>query len=397
MRHDHTEWVIHFVRDRMPSQDFPGHTEEERLFYAGGELAPDASAFEVLCCIIRLGGITPGYSFRKGKTTIYGGKPAICATEMPLYSFADYVKSRAKSETVSAYGIAFLKSEFHLAGGRHAIYALSQDGFTMVENDQTRRILPSDVLPRAEQYRYVAYNPNSSSLWIDWSHEREWRWVQKDEERDVIWVSGPHGTGDTPALPLFKGKLDGRPFTKVCIIVWTREEADKIQKMLTGFYFAGGNNYDTSFDRDLIKNSKIIILADVVAAVETGKQLESQTIEGLEDAQLIESIKILPPPKNAAEHARKAISKAHKAADTAHKIFVKKHGNGDVFEWVSHVSTEDVTDAMVQYMLSHKLATGPYDGVVWIDLPASYNEAGCRAAAKSLEEYLNIEVFWKPR
>jgi hypothetical protein len=113
MRHDHTRWLTHFVRDRLPEQDFPGESEDEAAYFEGGELEPDADAFSVLKTIIRLGGIIPGYSFRSGRTTIYGGRPAVCATEMPLYSFAQYVQSRNDPAKVSAYGIAFLKSEFY--------------------------------------------------------------------------------------------------------------------------------------------------------------------------------------------------------------------------------------------------------------------------------------------
>jgi len=57
MRHDHTKWLTHFVRDRNEIQDIPGETEDECNYYVGGELEPDASAFEFLKSIIRLGGI----------------------------------------------------------------------------------------------------------------------------------------------------------------------------------------------------------------------------------------------------------------------------------------------------------------------------------------------------
>ena len=58
-----------------------------------------------------------------------------------------------------------------------------------------------------------------------------------------------HGNyGPTPALPVFKGRIDGRQATRVCIIVWTQEEAEGIRRSLTGFYLAGNNNYDTRFD-----------------------------------------------------------------------------------------------------------------------------------------------------
>ena len=167
MRHDHTSWLIHFVRDRDPDQDFLGETEDEYNLSVGGELGPDASAFEVLLSIIKIGGLIPGYSLRNGRTTIYGGDPVICATEMPLYSFANYVKEVNNTKKVSAYGIAFLKSEFYNASGRPVIYGLASNNEFKYSGELTayRKILEESVLPKSEQYRYVAYNPSFGNSW----------------------------------------------------------------------------------------------------------------------------------------------------------------------------------------------------------------------------------------
>ena len=174
------------MRDRVPEQDFPGQSEEEAGHFQGGEVDCDASAFEVLQAIVRLGGITPGYSFRNSTTTIYGGNPAICVTGMTIYYFAQYAKARGGSDKVSAYGIAVRKSEFYEAGGRPVIYGLSTDTPRYKTNTPYRRIYEDSVLPRSEQYRYVAYNPTNKGRWIDWSHEREWRWVVQYEDADEI-------------------------------------------------------------------------------------------------------------------------------------------------------------------------------------------------------------------
>jgi hypothetical protein len=394
---------MHFVRDRVPFQDFPGKTEEEYLSLAGGELDHDATAFEVLLAIIRLGGITPGYSFRNDRTTIYGGSPAVCVTEMPLYSFADYARSQKDNTKVSAYGIAFLKTEFYDAGGRPAIYGLSRADIKMVQNDPRCRTLPERVLPLAEQYRYVAYNPSGSTNWIDWSHEREWRWIPQDKDRDEIWVQDHNlAIGPTPALPIFKGRLDGRPFSKLCIIVWTKAEAERVQELLTAMYLAGSNNYDTPFDTDLIRKSNIIILSDVITAVESGN-LESQTIEGLEAADLLEPIKLHATPSNAAKIANDAIKDAAKAADLALKKFAALHGEGSGSCGFAHAVTESVTNPIVQYMIQDGLASRPLDGRVWINFPypfsqsLDYQEAACAAAAKSLSKSLGIDVWVQSR
>lgn len=400
MRHDHSKWLMHFVRDRIPEQDFPGETEEEYLFHAGGELEHDADAFAVLKTIIRLGGMRPGYSFRNGKTTIYGGQPALCVTEMPLYSFADYARSRNDSAKVSAYGLAFLTSEFYGAGGRPAIYGLSTDSPQMDENSSYSRIFANNVLPRSEQYRYVAYNPSSKSHWIDWSHEREWRWIPQDEDRDQIWVEDHNGMfGPVPALPQFKGKENGCEFNEICIIVWTKDEAAEIQELLTGFYLAESYNYDTPFDRGVIAKSKIIVLTDVILAVESGKHLQSQTIQGLEAANLLEPILIASAPPNAMATSKKAFELAGLAADEAQAEFRKSYGEGDGYCGFAHVTTTEVTHPMVQFLLENDMASGPFDGRVWINVPVDSNQsvdferAGCDAAAKSINKSLGITAF----
>jgi hypothetical protein len=401
LRHDHTDWVTHFVRDRNPDQDFPGQDEDEFGFFAGGELDAGATAFEVLQTIIRLGGITPGYSFRNGRTTIYGGNPAVCATEMPLYSFATYAKKTANTSKVSAYGISFRKDEFFAAGGRPAIYGLSKGSASYVINHATRRILAEDVLPRHEQFRYVAHNPSGQTVWIDWSHEREWRWIPRSPDEDQIWVQDYNGIyGPTPALPIFKGKLDGRPFSRVCVIVWTQEEAELIKEMLTGFYLAGSNNYGTPFDRELIAASKIIVLQDVINAVEHGKDVNAQTIEGLAQANLLNSIEIKSPPPDVEKIIDIAMGAAGEAVLDAAKAFKAEHGAGSGYCGFAHAVTYDVTNAIVQHLLATNRASGPFDGRVWIGFPHSggsqemdYNEAIATAAAKALSKHLGISVY----
>jgi len=369
-RHDHTAWVTHFVRDRNPEQDFPGEDEDTVERYAGSELEWDATAFEVLKAIIRLGGIMPGHSFRNGRTTIYGGRPAMCATEMPLYAFASYARSRAEKGTVSAYGISFLKSEFFESGGRAAIYGLTTDNVTYLENKSLSRIFDDCVLPRHEQFRYVAHNPSKSGPYIDWSHEREWRWIPKNDKLDEVWAEGFDGIGPKPALPLFKGRLEGRPFSRVCVIVWTTEEAQEVRELLTALYLAGSNNYGTPFDRKLIERSHIIVLENVVAAVEAGNDINAQTIEGLTEAQLLEPVKLAPPPDNAEEIVKEAFEAAAIAASAARDAHFAKYGDQRGGFGFAHAVTTDVTNPIVQYLLATNRASGPFDNEVWINYPS---------------------------
>lgn len=400
-RHDHTAWLTHFVRGRKPEQDFPGEDEEESGHYAGGEIGCDADAFDVLKTIIRLGGLIPGYSFRKGRTTIYGGQPAVCATEMPLYAFATYARERAKLGNVSAYGIAFLKSEFYAAGGRPAIYGLSTDNVSYLHNTATCRVIDESILPKREQFRYVAHNPVRLQGRIDWSHEREWRWVPQNSDLDEIWVKDFHSMlGPTPALPIFKGNLDGRHFSRACIIVWSNEEADDIRELLTGLYLAGANNYGTPFDKKLIERSRIIVLEDVVSAVECGNDIDAQTIEGLAEAQLLQSITITTAPTNADEIVAAAFAAASEAAVAADAAYTAKYGERFSGFGFAHVATTEVTNPIVQHLLATGNASGPYDGEVWIKWPGTTGssdldraEAVCRAVAKVLSERLGISVY----
>lgn len=404
MRHDHTEWLTHFVRGRNPAQDFPFENEEQNGWFCGGELGWNASAFDVLKTIIRLGGITPGYSFRGGRTTIYGGQPAICATEMPIYSFASYARDRADPTSVSAYGISFLKSEFYAAGGRQAIYGLSTDQVRYIKNDTLSRIFEDSILPLREQYRYVAHNPASYLRRIDWSHEREWRWIAQDLDLDEIWAKNYNGQLDPiPALPIFKGQLEGRSFTRLCVIVWSQEEAEEIRRLITSLYLASSNNYDTPFDKNLLLRSRIIVLKDVVDAVESKRDLDAQTIEGLARAQLLQAVVVTTPPTNAAATVAAAMAAAGAAATNATALFVRK-GNGFILQGFAHAVTYDVTHPIVQYMLSSGEAMGPFDGAVWIKYPGAYGATEidlavnvAQAASDVLSSQLGIDVHVETR
>jgi hypothetical protein len=400
MRHDHTNWLIHFVRNRNPEQDFPGQSEDDANYFSGGELELDASAFQVLCSIIRLGGLIPGYSFRKGKTTLYGGAPVVCVTEMPLYAFASYVKQVANTSKVSAYGIAFLKREFYAAGGRPAIYGLSTADVTYEENNWMQRILSPAVLPKAEQYRYVAYNP-SENHWIDWSHEREWRWKVTNPNREYIWCMAGDGTyGPTPGLPLFSGKVEDACFSRVCVIVWSNQEAAEVQELLTGLYLAGSNNYGTPFDKEVIYNSRIIVLEDIIKAVESGQNLNAQTIEGLEEADLVRPIILKDATPKQAMLVKLALEAAKQVGMQAANDYIQKHPQDVGGCGRAAAATYDVTNELVQYMLKEGIATGPYDGRVEIrandEWPPrqgrEYFEAIYREFAKCLSQHLGIQL-----
>jgi hypothetical protein len=181
------------------------------------------------------------------------------------------------------------------------------------------------LLPLSEQYRYVAYKPTKDK-WNDWSHEREWRWKYNSNEEHQISSMQSFETFDSaPGLPLFLGKENGGDFSTVAIIVWTREEADKIQEMLTGFYFAASNNYCAEFSQAVIAKSKIIILEDVIKAVEADNNLNAQTIEGLSESQLLQPIFIQRDTEAYQSLIEETFSEAATACQAAADQYVLLH------------------------------------------------------------------------
>ncbi|HIH4450218.1 TPA: hypothetical protein ACYSLL_004237 [Salmonella enterica] len=375
MRHDYTNWLIHFVRDRDLDQDYPAETEDEYELLVGGELEPDASAFSVLFNILKIG-LKPYYSFRNGRTTIYGGTPAICVTEMPIYSFAQYIKDRKDTKKISAYGIAVLKDEFFCAGGRPVIYGTTKSNVTFEINDYNYRILDQSIFHQSEQYRYVAYNP-AGNRWIDWSHEREWRWRENNNSNAVVYYKD-HNLCHTesPGLPLFVSKNNGGFFSKIAIIVWSSEEAEHIREELTGYYLAQTNNYGVEFDRTIIASSVIIVLEQVIDAVENRNLINSQTIEGLEAANLLEPVLLhndLEIYRDVVETAIKLASQ--KGLDASIEYKSKNHAPGPC--GFSNIITYDVTSGEVQFMLANGYASGPYDGEVHINIKCLWEYSQC--------------------
>lgn len=375
MRHDQTNWLIHFVRDRDIDQDYPVTTEEEFESLVGGELEPDASAFGVLLNILKVG-LKPYFSFRGGKTTIYGGYPAICATEMPIYSFAQYVKDRRNTKKVSAYGVAILKNEFFQAGGRPVIYGLSESSVNFEHNYYNYRVIDQSVISINEQYRYVAYNP-SGDRWIDWSHEREWRWKETSDRRaTVCYKDHNFCMTESPGLPLFLDPNSGGFFSKVAIIVWSNEEAERIREILTGYYLAQSNDYGIEFSQNVISNSNIIVLENVIDAVEKQKHINSQTIEGLNAANLLEPVMLhtnLNNYKQAVDDAFKLATNVGLQASLTYKAGNHNHG----LCGFASVITFDVTSPEVQYMLANGYASGPYDGMVRLNIARQWEFSQC--------------------
>ncbi|GLI57377.1 hypothetical protein PM10SUCC1_28910 [Propionigenium maris DSM 9537] len=352
MRHDITKWMIHFTSDFFNEDDY-------------GELYGYGDAYDVLKTILRINGLKPSYSLRNGKTTLFGGEPVICATEMPIYSLIEYVKSRNDSTMVGGYGVAFLKKEFFEMGARPVIYGLSKEKLKYKKNGKYIRLLEEKDLSLTEQYRYVPFNL-SSNKWIDWSHEREWRWKESNLFEDIT-QKGSHGCYEHfNGIPIFSD--EEKSFSEIGVLVWTREEAKEIQKELTSYYIAEENNYETPFSKDVLANSFIIILEEIEKAVKENRIIDFQTIDGLKAEQLINPLIIHDDTECHYEIIKQAIENAEIAGE---KAAIKDNIDNPIDEGPcgsARIISYEIDNPIIQEMIKKGYASGPYDNWVWINL-----------------------------
>lgn len=360
-RKDMTKWLIHFVKDVDYSQ-YPG---ENFIYGTNKEVDDGDSAFDVLLSIIRIGGLIPNYSYRNGKTTLFGDSPVVCATEMPLYSFYKYANglSAEKRKNVSPIGIAILKKDFFAEGGRPAIYGLSEDNQDFeYECDSTQcRILKGDVLSPKEQYRLVSTDLSGIKA-IDWTHEREWRWKPNREYHELWGKDGSGCAGPIPGLPIFKDTCELCSISDVRIIVENQDQAKKVRTALTGFYIAKGNDYDTPFNPQIIKKAKIIILDDVVNKIESDKNIyeDFETIEGLEKGDLVEPLILFDP---LSENKKNQLLTNFRQCLDADLGINSPYDPCDRY----HIVSFAIDNALVQELISCGEMYGPFDGKVFVN------------------------------
>ncbi len=232
-RTDMTKWLIHFTKD-VTDENQPIIEYEKRLDDGSVYQELDytnqlpygyskMSAFECLKNIIKECGIRYGYSFRKGKTTLFGGEPVICLTEMPLISLVNYTRKR-RSNSVTTYGIAIKKNEAYKFGARPAIYGLSDtQKLKYVENNNIKRILDSKHLPLKEQYRLVSFDLGERK--IDWTHEREWRIKRKDDILHNTIVEYGYEIQEVEIFNIFDRDYNNE---EVILIVNSEDEANEL-------------------------------------------------------------------------------------------------------------------------------------------------------------------------
>ena len=327
-RPDLTDWVMHFVHARNLDNE-PGEAPKEYNQYHGfpyhenkdlnsrfdswgivdkeTDLDPSAEAFNVLLKIIRDGHIRSSWAFRKNRPTIYGPRSAVCFTEMPLYALCQYAKKRSKKD-VETYAIGVLKRDLFAVGGRSAIYGLSGKHEELLFDERwPRKLDPSCGVAEEEQYRYVSMSLASQKP-IDWSHEREWRWVDHEDQCSC------------PGLPIWLAE-EPISFQSTFIVVQTQSEVERVLHLLKELYDAGSNNYSYQFSKIALRQTSVVAL-DRLDEKLGYTQMQTLRLEDIPKSE----IEIFKQPSVSLEFTRKVnsvLQEACEAADVAAEIFLQ--------------------------------------------------------------------------
>ena len=363
LRDDLSTWALHFIHDYNPDTEptdqvinfdyydgIPYHENKElndrfdlwRISdnYFGSEL----DALQVLLKIITDGHIRATWAFRNKRPTIYGPRAAVCFTEMPLYALLEYAKNRS-NEFVRDYAIGLLKHELFTAGGRPVIYGLSGEhkeqspkpGFN---RGWPRKLASSCGIAEDEQYRYVAMSSDPRRP-IDWSHEREWRWV---DHQDRCFC---------PGLPIW---LSEEPFSfsRVFIVVPDQTEAKQVMDRLKELHDAGENDFTHLFSKKTLEATSVIALDKLETDMaEMGEG--HLRLEDIPTSQILDFEQPDAPPE-LVEKVRYVLCEAQKAAEQAASEcfkFAPRAADGhikDVAGW-AHLFIRDAQTSLVSALL----------------------------------------------
>lgn len=420
-RNDLSDWVIHFIHDRdselLPYQSFTDYgigidNPDYPTYFAydgtpnflDGEtfdssfiLDPDANAFTVLRKIIHNGYIRYGWSFRKTQSgiipTIYGPKPAVCFTEMPLNNLVKYSSNRNKKKMVTCYGIAFKRSELFSVGARNVIYGLSTAHIESKVGDpyfnKGLRTLSSKCgLPLTEQYRYVYTDLNSEKK-VDWTHEREWRWSDISEYYDI------------PGLPFLLDELHGN-FSKIILIVQSTDETTRLLEELKTLYDAGETNMGFPYRLKTLESCSVLSFE---ALEKAGVDIDNFNLDDLPSLKISHSITKPTPSEAILVLVQEAVKEASDiyftASKDAHENFFKKDSSGlpvDLCGYanvITHKPNSEITQALLNLNLAY--SAGNYYVVSQLHSYPSQSitvhEAGANAAAVYLTEKLKQAFF----
>lgn len=355
-RLDLSDWIIHFVHDKSTEErpdwivnpcgygfgedgqeDVDEHImasewEAENMDFSYKE-SDKLTAFEVLKLILSMGYIRAGFSYRKQRKTIYGNRPSICFTEMPLHALIQYSKNRSNSNFLSSYAIAFPREELFKFGARNVIYGLTNEHREAEEPDPYydrwhRNLAQSCGLGLHEQYRYV-YTKISDYKRIDWSHEREWR------------LACDYDFYQKVGLNFLLEEEDSNPikrFSQIAVIVNTESEADELINHLAQYYHGDLYLYST----EIVNRIKVVSLEHLSTI--SNDYLTNISIEDIKYSDFKKYIKVRSA-KDIQEEVKLFIKEAIEYANIRHEEEwdnwsnrgLKLASNGDYYDLCAFV------------------------------------------------------------
>lgn len=409
-RLDLSEWIIHFVHDRKGHDDMYVQAKNSgwnsmgtlggiSYFTESGEpvdltdsnadneyeIKDYESAFGVLCKIVHDGYIRSGWSFRKDEPTIYGPFSAVCFTEMPLHALIHYAKTRgAWSGYVGCYGIALKRSELFKAGARPVIYGLSSEHKEATAGDAyyghgLRTLAESCGIGLNEQYRYVATNLDDTK-YIDWMHEREWRWPIPREENGIAGMS------------FLLTEEWGPVFSEVVILVLKDEEQRIILDQLKNMYDSKCRNCGIDYNVELIPAVKVLSLESLSQAKVNLGYVRIDDVPYLQAKVRTD----MPFTEEQRKRVVDMVTEAGKVYDTAIDDFRKANPDykTPLFRWgAAYIYTEGIT-LVSQVLLNEGIANTYADGKYIFHVgqrildDMDLEKIGAEAAAKFLTQQL---------
>lgn len=241
-RADLTEWLIHWTKKHN-----------------------DKTALENLLSIISDGYIKSGNSIRNGRTTLYGVEKVVCFSQQPLWAFKITAEASNNEANIDQYGLIFHKEDLFAEGAMPVIYGLERLELQDIKN---RMQLKSCSVNEEEYFRIITFVPNpKSNSYIDWTHEREWRWSK-------------HNTNFT--LPAsFCNSDKGMSQGRVHIIVKQEEDVKRVQthvKDLVEKYNQNPEPEKAEWIKHLKSESKIIIMTNI----DTTKDLKDARLDSID-------------------------------------------------------------------------------------------------------------------
>ena len=418
-RDDLSEWAVHFVHDHnaanepddsmIPFEHFGGfpyhHNKETNDRFDSWSISddyypidPDPDALQVLLKIITDGHIRASWAFRKRRPTIYGPRAAVCFTEMPLYALVQYTEERSR-DFVAPYAVGVLKRELFANGGRPAIYGLAgkhKERSTQGSNSGRwpRYLDPSCGLGEAEQFRYVSMSVDSQRP-VDWSHEREWRWVDHEDRCSC------------PGLPIWLAE-EPIAFSRAFVVVPDKAGVERVIGRLQELHDVGANDADFLFSRSTLEATSVVAL-DQLRDINPG-HLRLEDIP----ARHIRRLDRPAASPELVEEVRGVLTEARAAADRAaaeHLNSAQRATDGhvaDVAGW-AHLVVYDSQSPVISALLQLEEAwgnpgTGYYvsgiGGLGWRSEQAlSLAEASVRAAKAVFQEHfpdlsLGVQTRW---